>query len=419
MLSFLRRDLPAFGRVLYPGVIPPPFERIARSEEAVAWTPATAQPGQSWAAEATHPVWGSADMVCERQPAPLPETLIDCDRALSAVEKAQARPGQATIAVRVHARQKHVLRDRKGLLYWLRTLMQADGAVAIDGSSTMLWSKAMLDDELAHDADLDIESLYAIHAVQDPGRDGAVSWMHTHGLEALGAFDVDVLEPSPLLVSNCGDPIRALAFAALEGTIDPDTDRFQLAWPGGEVRLVPVERFHALAATEHKNLRDLDQHSGRRAVLCEPVGGLLGRWRTRPVPSRFLSRLNDDRVVFPFSTAATALMADRARRTLGVFLDLQEEFASLELPALMKLGFEVEGGGPADREHLWFEVHAVAGGKVDATLANVPNRVPGLTAGQRGEHDLDRLSDWTIMSPEGPMTPRNLSAARRLREARA
>ena len=57
--------------------------------------------------------------------------------------------------------------------------------------------------------------------------------------------------------------------------------------------------------------------------------------------------------------------------------------------------------------------------KVDATLANAPHRVPSLTAGQRGEFGLERLTDWMILSPEGPMTPRNVTASRRLRAKRS
>jgi hypothetical protein len=284
----------------------------------------------------------------------------------------------------------------------------------------LFWSQAMLDDELAHDADLDIESLYTIHAVQDAQDPARVEWLHTHGLEELRAFDVDVLQPSPVFVANCSDPIRALAFAALEGTIGPDVERFQLAYPGGEIRLVPVDRYDAEAAPEHRKLREPDAvHSGRRAVVCEPAGGLFGRWRGRPAPSRFLSHLNTDGFVVPFSTPATTLMSERARHTLGVFRDLKEEFASFDLPTLVKLGYEVEGEGPTDREHLWFAVHRMLGDTVDATLTNAPHRVPSLTAGQRGEFGLDRLTDWTILSPEGPMTPRNVSAARRLRANRA
>jgi uncharacterized protein DUF2314 len=419
MFSFLRRDLPAAGYVLYPGPLPPPFESLSVFQNPVTWTPNAPAPNQSWAVEAAHPHWGTADIACQRNSVPLPQELIDHSPALTAAEKGLARRGQATISIRVRTHEKLVLRDRKRLLFWLRALMQSDGAIAFDGESTVLWSAAMLDDELAHDADLDIEALYTLHAVKSPDREGEVSWLHTHGLEALGAFDVDVLEPSRMVVENCGDPFRALAFAALEGAIEPDTARFQLAWPGGEIRLVPVREFHAHASPEHQHLRDLDSHAGRRAVVCEPIGGLFGRWRTKPVPSRFLSNLNDDHIVFPFSSAATMLMAERGRQTVGVFRDLMTEFASLDLPALVKLGYEVDGGGPDDFEHLWFQVHAITGDTVDATLGNSPNGIARLTLGQRGEHGLDRLTDWTIMSPEGAMTPRNISAARRLRDTRS
>lgn len=181
MFSFLHRDLPAVGRVVYPGALPPPFERLTAFQGPVTWTSIEPAPSQVWAVEANHPVWGAADIASERDRTPLPEALIDHSPALTEAEKSRARFGQATIAVRIRTHEKRVLRDRKRLLFWLRALMQPDGAVAIDGGSTILWSAAMLDDELAHDADLDIEALYAIHAVRHPDREGEASWIHTHG----------------------------------------------------------------------------------------------------------------------------------------------------------------------------------------------------------------------------------------------
>jgi hypothetical protein len=419
MFGFLRSELPASGRVLYAGAIPPPLEQLSALRDPVVCQPCTPEADQVWAADVTHPSWGKARIACLRGSSPVPVELIDCTPALANDEKARARLGQTAVTVCVPAQQKHLLRDRKRLLFWLRALMEAEGAIAIDDASTMFWSQAMLDDELAHDADLDVESLYTIHAVQASADPARVDWLHTHGLEELRAFDVDVLQPSRAFVDNCGDPIRALAFAALEGLVPPDADRFPLAYPGGDVRLVSVDRFHSEASDEHQKLRDADSvHSGRRVVLCEPVAGLFGRWRSRPVPSRFLSHLEDQGFVVNFSKAATELMAVRAGQTIGVFRSLKEEFASLDLPTLIKLGFEMEGGSPTDREHLWFEVHQVLGDTVDATLTNSPHRVPSLTAGQRGEFGLDRLTDWTVLSPEGPITPRNVSAARRLRVTR-
>ena len=420
MWPFLQRDVRAVGRVLYPGAIPPALEGLTGFKEPITCTRTPCSQDLLWSIRADHPVWGMAEIECSRHPAPLPDLLIDHTLSLSPEDKALARTGQSVLTVRIHSQHKYVLRDRKRLLFWLKTLLQADGAVAVDDGSTLLWSHGMLEDEFIHDADLDIESLYTIHAVHSAGRGDKVDWLHTHGLGEFQAFDIDVLQPSPSFVENCGDPVRALAYAALEGAITADTDRFTLAYPGGDIRLVSAKRFHAEASPEFHALRGLDSaHTERRTVVCEPAGGLLARWRARPVPSRFLSRLSTDGMVVPFSTTVTTLMADRARRTFALFRDLKEEFASLNLPAVVKLGYPVDGGGPEDREHLWFEVHRIAGDKLEATLANTPHRVSGLKAGQRGEHGLDRLTDWVIMSPEGQMSPRNISAARRLRQTRS
>jgi Protein of unknown function (DUF4026) C-terminal/Uncharacterized protein conserved in bacteria (DUF2314) len=421
MFSWLNRDVPATGHVLYPGLIPPPIEQFTTRRQRLLWTPTVPSADRVWSAEATDSVWGRAEIACLRRPTPLPPELLHCATSLSNDEKARAETGGASLEVRISAQHKNILRDRKRLLFWLQTLMSADSAVAVDDSSMLMWSRAMLDDELAHDADLDIESLYTIHAVQDSREASRVQWLHTHGLEQLGAFDIDMLQPSPAFVSNCSDPVRAIAFAALDHQITPDVERFPLALPGGDVRLVAADRYHADAAAEHRALREADDaHSGRRTVVCEPVGGLFARWRTRPVPSRFISNVHDmDGFVIPFSTSATELMAERAKQTLSVFRALKQEFASLDLPAVVKLGYQVEGGGPSDREHLWFAVHHILGDTVDATLVNTPHRVPELKAEQRGEFALERLTDWTILSPEGSMTPRNVSAARRLRSRNA
>jgi uncharacterized protein YegJ (DUF2314 family) len=420
MFSFLRREVPAMGRVLYPGAVPLPSDQLTVFRDpSVKWTTVAATQEQLWAIQASHDAWGKADIVCERRPAPLPESMIDHAHHLSGAEKARARLGESTIAVRVHAQQASMLRDRKRLLFWLRALMQADGVLAVDAQSWLLWSPAMLDDELSHGADLDVEALYTIHAVYEADDRERVTWMHTHGLAALGAFDVDILQPTPSVVFNANDVFRALAFAALEGKIGPDTRRFTLAMPGGDVRLVPVDQFHAQAAESDTCLRELDEsHGPPRAVLCDPAGGLFGRWRTRPVPSRFLSRLHSDNLAFAFSTEATALTAERARQTIAVFRALSAEFAELEVKAIVKLAYEIDGD-PTSREHLWFEVHGVGEHTIDATLVSAPHRIAAMQAGQRDDYPLDRLTDWTILSPFGRMTPRDISAARLLREKRA
>ncbi len=414
MFERLLRTLPATGEVLFAGALAPPEPQFLELMPAgLRVTRVAACDDAFWDLHVEHPEWGRARIAAPRRSFPMEPVAVEFAPSLSDAEKRAALTGQSRVRIDIAGSRGNVLRDRKHLLRWLHLVMSLGGVVAFDAESFLFWSQAMLDDELAHDAELDVEALYALHAVTTAGGDG-VSWLHTHGLERVGAFDVDILSPSARLLANISDPVRALACAALEGTANPGDPRYLLADPGGEVRLVPVAEFNRQASPAHRALRDDDEaHSGRRVVLCEPVGGLLARWRQSPVPSTFLSTVDDDRFLFQFSDRATALMADRARQTVSVLQRLTEEFAEFELPAHVKLGYEGDSGG---HEHLWFQCHRASEDQIDATLVSVPFEIAGLKAGDRAVHPIERLSDWTIHSPAGVMTPRNISAARLLRE---
>ena len=412
MFSLLRRSLPSAGRVLFRGVIPPPLASI-RWPSAATVRELDPTDDLAWRAEVDHPDWGRAEACAFRHGA-LALPFIEFTTALTAAEKAEALLGHATIGVRTSASAGSVLRDRKRLLRWLRLLLDAEGAVAIDDGSLLPWSRAMLDDELAHDAPLDVEALYTLHAVAGDG--GRVAWLHTHGLSEIGAFDFDILEPSERFMLGCADPCRSLACAALEGLARPGDTRYELAHPGGEVRLLPVAEFVARASTRHRALRAEDEaHGGSRVVVCEPAGWL-SSWRDTPRPSRFLSTTDSDRVVFRFSDNATAVGAERAQLTVPVLRTLAAEFSDLRLPILLKLGYETDQGS---REHLWFECHELQDDHADATLVNSPFDIAAMNEGDRGIHPYERLSDWQILSPVGSMSPRNVSAARLIRERRA
>lgn len=416
MFSFLRTSMVHEGLVCFPGSIAPPAEQFtALRSMGVDVTPVDAPAPFRWALELRRPGWDAATLLYGPG-APVPASeLIDHAFALADDERTAARSAGAALLVRLTTKDAQVLRARKRLLRWLHAIVQFGGVMAYDMASQLIWSPAMLDDELAHDADLDIESLYTIHAVYDQDHaDRQVLWLHTHGLEELGAFDFDILRPSPLLSAFPADPIRALAFAALEGAISPSTSSFVLAMPGGKVRLVPAREFDAGAAPADAALRSAeDGHDGTRTVICDPVGGLRRLFSARPSPSRFLSTVQQD-VVYNFTAGASRLMAERARQTYGVFRDLLGELAPRDLPMVAKLGYPT-ASDPDGREHLWFHVHAADDTSIDGTLANQPFDVPHLKEGDRGRHDVALLSDWMILTPFGPITPRHRGALRSLR----
>jgi uncharacterized protein YegJ (DUF2314 family) len=393
MLRFLQRAAPGVGLVYVPAARVPEPGELRRSVER----------------------WSDVEVSVAPDAPPLRELL----RFSSAVTDEERRVGESATGaflVSVPATEKNVLRDRKRLLRVLRALMGDEGVIAADVASTLPWSRASLDDELSHDADLDVEALYSLHAVHDT-RPEDVTWLHTHGLAELGGFDVDVLRPAPQLLANAGDTMRVFAFAVIERAVAPTTAEFEFAAPNGRVRVVPAREFMAQAAPEDAALRAsaADEHLDDRAVLCEPGRRRFSRG-DRPRPSRFLANPPRDGVALFFSDAATELAAERARHTLGVLRGLVDEFGDLGLPTLIKLGYPRDDG--AGREHLWFSVHRLDDAHVDATLENRPYGVSRLRLGERGNHPLEFVTDWTILTPFGSITPRSLVAARAVGERR-
>lgn len=412
------------GSVLFRGSFAPradEFQHLARRGFAIAPQQPTA--AALWALRLAHPQLGEADVVCLRDCPRPPRQLIDFDPMLTREEREQAYLGESTVSVLVEGQRADVLRDRKVLLRFLRAVMADDGVVAVDHTAQRFWPREALDDELSHDADLDIESLYTLHAVtadDDDGDDDRVVWLHSHGLAEIGLFDFDVLHPSEDLLGRGRDALRAVAFAILEGKVTRNTPRFRLMQPGGDVRFVDVRDFVRRAPRPAVELRAGagDDHNKDRAVLCDAGGGWLARLFGRVTPSRLLARPAADDMTVPFSTAATDLMGERARGTYLQFRQLVGEFAEFEFPAIVKLGYRIDGGGPDEREHLWFQVNELADDRLDATLESAPFSIQRLRKGQRGWHGIDLLTDWAILTPLGMITPRHTVPARQIRANR-
>ncbi len=377
-------------------------------------------PAANWALRLSHPKWGEADVVCLRECPRPPQQLIDFDPSLTKEEREQAHLGESTVSVMLEGERRDVLRDRKNLLRFLRAVMGGDGMVAFDHTAQRFWPREALDDELCHDADLDIESLYTLHAITDDQDDNKVDSQHPHGLSEIGLFAFDVLEPSEDPLGRGRDALRVIAFAILEGNVERNTPRFTLMRPGGDVRFVDVRDFQKRASRPANALRiGADpQHAGNRAVLCDPAGGMLSRLFGHVTPSRLLSQAAPDDMTVPFSTAASNLMAERA---LGTYLQLQQlagEFAEFEFPVIVKLGYRIDQGGTDDREHLWFQVHELGDVRIDATLESAPFSISRMKKGQRGMHLMELLTDWAILTPLGTITPRHTVPARQIRGSR-
>jgi uncharacterized protein YegJ (DUF2314 family) len=427
MNSLLQRPIPGLGALLFRGTLPPrPEELVRLSRAGISVERVTPHPDHHWRLLLHHSQWGAAALTAPKHWRMPPPFVIRFSSELTSEEKVELQSARQALLMDVPGTRKNVLQDRKHLLRYASLILGDDGVSFQDGSSLIFWSRSRLDDELAHDSDLDVESLYGVHAVTDSNEalsdsnreeESAtrVQWLHTHGLAQIGAFDFDILRPAPSLLLEARDALRAIAFAIIEGVVKPDTPSWKLASHGGTVAFVSAKLFDRSAPKEERQLRTGEDHSDDRAVLCEPAGRL-DRLLGRGVRcSRFLSNGVDENVVLKFSSSATNLMRERARGTFSLFCALIDEFQDVGIAGYVKLGLDTDGDRSDEHEHLWFEFHSVQGNFIDGTLINTPLSIARLAHGQRSRHLLERLSDWFIPTPVGNITPRSLTAARVMR----
>lgn len=415
MFGLLKQRLELRVAAMFRGTLAPRFEELSLPGDiSVKSLPAT---NMLWAAELKHRKWGVCTVFAARKPMPPPAGAVEHDVALTANERREISQTGTALLLQMTPPADNMLRERKNLLRFAKAVLGHDGLGAYDMLSWKTWSRAALEVELSHDADLDVDALFCLHYVGDDENSGA--WLHTHGLGETGAYDFDILNPAQGLLSGFRyDLLRGMAFALLEGSAKPGAARFPLARPGGEVSLIDATQFMRTAEERWRNLRHDPEavHVERRVILCEPRGKLRFLRRTKFRPSRFLSDAMADGFVINFSESATAVMAERARAMFPLFSQLAEEFLPKELPVLVKLGYETDSPAGGALEHLWFRVHAVDDRSIDATLLNQPFDIARMHEGMRGTHDVARLTDWQILTPAGPINPWSLKAIRELRE---
>jgi hypothetical protein len=432
MFSWLEKDIPIAASILFRGTWPCTREGFyPLRERGIEVTDRETPTDGIWAIKLKHPQWGEAVAMALRDfPLP-PKDLIDWDANLTSAEKEEFKACGTAISMTMTSRRNHLLRDRKCALQFMNLLAGEEGVGGVDHLSGRFWSKNALKAETAHDADVDVESLFTAHLVvngaepkpetddllaDDAEEKPVTRWFHTHGLAEIGLFDFDILNPSN---SALHQTVNAIAFAILEGKLKKGGSA-ELFSKSGQIVAVPVKEFMAKAAPEWTTIRDDPQktHVEDRVVLCEmATSRWFGRVPSQMRPAKSLRDDFPDDTLIAYSNEATELMAQRARATYSVFRELRREVGEIELPCLVKIGYQTDGGRtPSDREHLWFQVHEARENEVDATLVNEPFAIKRLKQGQRAVHPIDALTDWQILTPHGSVNPRSVGAVSLLRE---
>jgi hypothetical protein len=415
MVELRGRDVQHSGRALFRTAEPPDAASFVRlRSRGIEVEPLPAE-GVRWAVTLDHPAWGTVMVARDDLVGPPPALELSVVPGLTRGERSAVLAARSALYVALPGLRpgRDVLRDRKALLWWTRVVLGSAGVAGYDDGAGLVWSRAALEEELAHDAPLDVAQIYTVHLVHRPGAT-QLDWVHTHGLEAAGAFDFDLLRPG-LDVLDCGpDVLRILAREILRGRIARDTPCHGVVLPDGFVSFVPVEEFMRDAAASDSRLRDAPAtHAGRRSVVCDPRDEDPD---APPRPSSVFSAASWDGWAIGASEGGAASAADRALRTFPMLRSLSREFAKVDVRARVELAVPRDGGGAGQHECLWFHVHAFRAGAVDATLLSTPVHVAGLPRGQRAWRSLDALTDWRLITPIGDVTPWSGTAARMLRE---
>ena len=416
MLPWLHKSVPFGGSALFRGTFPLQKENFQHVRAfADELRELDAPEGFIWGLELNHPVWGQADLFNSRNIPLPPHTMIDWDPELTPAEAEVIKTCGTTVQFAMKSNKNNILRDRKNALHYLNAILGEEGVAAIDHVAQKIWPRDALAIETAHDADLDVDGVMTYHWVTWEDRP---MWLHSHGLAEIGCFDFDILNPNEDLQSNAHDLLRAIAFKSVEGELKPGASFTPLS--GEEVRAVSAEEFMAKAAPEHLAMREGAEadHAESRVVLCDPkAAGLRAVFGGKPLPSQLLSAPYDESRLIQFSTATTEMMSHRAQATFELFTGIMTEIEEFDPTGLVKLGYKVDDAKEEnDREHMWFQFHGMSAGQIDATLVNQPFHIASMKEGNRGPHSQELLTDWTIFTPAGKITPAFFRSLRLIRQ---
>jgi uncharacterized protein YegJ (DUF2314 family) len=279
-----------------------------------------------------------------------------------------------------------------------------------DEASYRVHSGAWAMDAAQSEVPPSFETLFSVLTVYPESDDeGKLCWVHTHGLARAGCVELEALSVPEHQVDVIADFVTQVGAQFLElGVPKPDEvftvgEKLELVWVPWEAAIERLPKGHL--GTEPD--RD-ETHVGPAGALFVPAQGVK---RRRYVGLSSCVPILEKNPVYSVSDREAERASRLAKEKLAKFVELHRRFAGHEdWSFTVKLGFESTDTGrdAPQHEHLWFDVHAMDGKNVDATLLNEPFFVRTMHEGQRGQHPWDRLTDWAINSPHGNFSPERL-----------
>jgi hypothetical protein len=250
-------------------------------------------------------------------------------------------------------------------------------------------------------------ALYGVHKVRSTaaGLAPPAYWIHTHGLERAAIPDLELFHVPESLLPAALELIEAVADLWLEFCTPEPTAPF-LVGDGLEVSWRPWQAVAAELAPNVVGGWAMRQpelgHTGYRAVLIE--ADPQGRVGPARPPLELLRRLTGSESTLFKTLSETRRLAQLARERWASFGMLFSASHPPDWRFRVKLSFLINDTLRLG-EHLWFDAVELRPGRICARLVSRPKFVPDLCYGDVGWYELDRLSDWRIVTPAGDFDP--------------
>jgi hypothetical protein len=261
-------------------------------------------------------------------------------------------------------------------------------------------------------------SFYTVHRVRavstaaSPRNAVERYWLHTHGLQRVGVPDLELFDVTPTLVPAALELIETVASLWIQYQT-PEPEAPFAVGQGLEVSWRPWQAVAAELSSDASggwhHRKDEFAHVGYRAVLTAPrpltQNGAGAPTRLWTPPRDALLQITRPETTLFRSLYETRRMASLAHERWSDFGMLFASRRSSNWRFAVKLRYGDEDGGQC--EHLWFEVHGVRPGRVQAKLLSTPTFVEHAELTELQWHDLSRLSDWRILTNRGSFDPEN------------
>jgi hypothetical protein len=353
-----------------------------------------AEDGMAWGGVYRLPEHESEFVVWVQDRADMPELFVD-DALGSPADRAAAGAARWFIGIETLLNPRHALADFQTQLKVAEAVSVA-GLLAVYDDNALVVRSGRQIRELAHSGiPPRPATLYAIHEME--GKSGI--WLHTHGLTRLGVPEVELLGLNPSDVQEGYDLIDALVDVVFGGG-EPDPEGVITVGEDMEVRVMPLKDALSIlpadvvAARSEHEVDDEDHRDPRIAILSRD---------RNDTPHELIERLRNDAVLFK-SREETDRQRQLAMERFGIFGQLFAIRRHEGWRFHAKLGFAREGD-PRVREHLWFEVRELKPGQIRGICLNEPVAGLAIHEGDEGWFQLEQLTDWLVVAPEGNFDP--------------